>query len=433
MGVLPERFGPVRKTPQMDRWQAMRVFVKVAETQSFARAARELHLSAPAVTRLVAGLEELVGARLLVRTTRSVKPTEAGARYLQDCRRILGEIAEAELAAAGHQARPSGTLAITAPMLFGQLHVLPLVLEFLARYPDMRVRTFFVDRQVNLLDEGMDVALRIGQLPDSGLTAIQVGQMRRVVCAAPSYLEAQGIPATPAALKEHRILACQGAWASPEWRFARGQRVVVDLLLLCNTNEAAHAIVLIADEIQTGFGRTGSLFAFQQTGVQPDLVTVAKSLAGGLPLSGVVGRAAIMDAPLPGGLGGTYGGNALACAAALAVLDIFEEEDLVARGVALGEQLRSGLLALQQRHPRIGEVRGRGFMLAVEMVGADGHSPDAALAQQVIDGARQVGLLVIKCGVERNVIRFLAPLVTTEAQLAEALHMFGQALAQAGA
>jgi DNA-binding transcriptional LysR family regulator len=105
----------------------------------------------------------------------------------------------------------------------------------------MRVRTLFVDRQVNLLDEGMDVALRIGQLPDSGLTAIQVGQMRRVVCAAPGYLEAQGIPVTPAALKEHRILACQGAWASPEWRFARGQRVVVDPLLLCNTNEAAIA------------------------------------------------------------------------------------------------------------------------------------------------------------------------------------------------
>ncbi|KTT44275.1 4-aminobutyrate aminotransferase [Pseudomonas oryzihabitans] len=194
-----------------------------------------------------------------------------------------------------------------------------------------------------------------------------------------------------------------------------------------------HGIVLIADEIQTGFGRTGSLFAFQQTGIQPDLVTVAKSLAGGLPLSGVVGRAAIMDAPLPGGLGGTYGGNALACAAALAVLDIFAEEELVARGVALGEQLRSGLLTLQERHSRIGEVRGRGFMLAVEMVGADGHSPDAALAQKVIDGARQAGLLVIKCGVERNVIRFLAPLVTTDAQLAEALQMFGQALAQAGA
>lgn len=224
MHLWPVRSGAVRKTPQMDRWQAMRVFVKVAETESFARAARELHLSAPAVTRLVAGLEALVGAR-----------------YLQDCRRILSEIAEAELAAAGHQVEPSGTLAITAPLLFGQLHVLPLVLDFLALYPEMRVRTFFVDRQVNLLDEGMDVALRIGQLPDSGLTAIQVGQMRRVVCAAPSYLEARGTPATPAALKEHRILVCQGAWASPEWRFARGQRVVVDPLLLCNTNEAAIA------------------------------------------------------------------------------------------------------------------------------------------------------------------------------------------------
>ena len=241
MGVWPALSGVVRKTPQMDRWQAMRVFVKVAETESFARAARELHLSAPAVTRLVAGLEALVGAQLLVRTTRSVKPTEAGARYLQDCRRILGEIAEAELAAAGHQARPSGTLAITAPMLFGQLHVLPLVLDFLARYPEMRVRTLFVDRQVNLLDEGMDVALRIGQLPDSGFTAVQVGRVRRVVCAAPAYLDAQGIPTTPAALREHRILACQGAWASPEWRFAQGQRVVVDPLLLCNTNEAAIA------------------------------------------------------------------------------------------------------------------------------------------------------------------------------------------------
>jgi len=222
----------------MDRWQAMRVFVKVAETESFARTARELHLSAPAVTRLVAALEELVGARLLVRTTRSVRPTEAGARYLQDCRRILADIGEAELAAAGHYAKPVGTLTITAPLLFGQLHVLPLVLDYLERYPQMRARTFFVDRPVNIVEEGMDVALRIGHLPDSGFTAIQVGGMRRVVCAAPGYLATHGVPTTPAALHDHRILACQSAWASPEWRFAGGQRVVVDPLLLCNTNEA---------------------------------------------------------------------------------------------------------------------------------------------------------------------------------------------------
>lgn len=132
-----------------------------------------------------------------------------------------------------------------------------------------------------------------------------------------------------------------------------------------------HGIVLILDEIQTGFGRTGSWFGFQHAGIQPDLVTVAKSLAGGLPLSGVVGKAQIMDAPLPGGLGGTYGGNALACAAALAVLDAYEEEQLLARGVALGLRLREGLLRLQRLYPSIGDVRGSGFMLALELVKND--------------------------------------------------------------
>ena len=191
-----------------------------------------------------------------------------------------------------------------------------------------------------------------------------------------------------------------------------------------------HGIVLIADEIQTGFGRTGTMFAFQHAGIQPDLVTVAKSLAGGLPLSGVVGRAAIMDAPAPGGLGGTYGGNGLACAAALAVLDAFEQDGLLQRSRQLGEALNQGLCALQGRHAVIGEVRGLGFMQAVEMTSDDG-APDAALAQRVIDGARDGGLLVIKCGVHRNVIRFLAPLVTTDQQLAEGLDIFGRALATA--
>jgi 4-aminobutyrate aminotransferase/(S)-3-amino-2-methylpropionate transaminase len=188
-----------------------------------------------------------------------------------------------------------------------------------------------------------------------------------------------------------------------------------------------HGIVLITDEIQTGFGRTGSMFAFQKAGIQPDLVTVAKSLAGGMPLSGVVGRAAIMDAPEPGGLGGTYGGNALACAAALAVLDIFEQDGLLEHAERLGVQLRAGLLGLQRGNPGIGDVRGLGFMQAIEMVDAAG-APDAGLAQRVIDAAREGGLLVIKCGVHRNVIRFLAPLVTTEAQLDEALAILGKAL-----
>lgn len=195
-----------------------------------------------------------------------------------------------------------------------------------------------------------------------------------------------------------------------------------------------HGIVLILDEIQSGFGRTGKLFAFEHAGLRADLVTVAKSLAGGLPLSGVVGRAAIMDAPMPGGLGGTYGGNGLACAAALGVLDAFEQDGLLARAEVLGTRLRAGLQALQQRYAPIGEVRGLGFMLAMEIV-ADRASrkPDADMAQRIIDAARDEGLLVIKCGVHRNVIRFLAPLVTTDAQLDEGLDLLDRALARSAA
>lgn len=192
-----------------------------------------------------------------------------------------------------------------------------------------------------------------------------------------------------------------------------------------------HGIVLILDEIQTGFGRTGTWFGFQHAGIQPDLVTVAKSLAGGLPLSGVVGKAQIMDAPLPGGLGGTYGGNALACAAALAVITAFEDEHLLARSQVLAERLRHGLLGLQARYPNIGDVRGTGFMLAIELIKDDAaRTPDADLNQRVIDEARAGGLLVIKCGVHRNVLRFLAPLVTTEAQVDEALQILDAALAR---
>lgn len=191
-----------------------------------------------------------------------------------------------------------------------------------------------------------------------------------------------------------------------------------------------HGIVLILDEIQTGFGRTGKWFGFQHAGIQPDLITVAKSLAGGLPLSGVVGKAEIMDSPLPGGLGGTYGGNALSCAAALAVIDAYEEK-LLERGDALGKRLREGLLQLQRRHPQIGDVRGTGFMLAIELIKNDeARTPDADLNQRVIDEARKGGLLVIKCGIYRNVLRFLAPLVTTEAQIDEALQILQASLAR---
>ena len=239
-----------RKHSAMDRWLAMRVFVKVAETESFAKTARAVHMSAPAVTRIIAALEDLVGARLLVRTTRSVKTTEAGARYLADCRRILGDIAEAEAAAAGHYREPSGTLAITAPILFGQLHVLPIITEYLDAYPGMHARTLFIDRQVNIVEEGLDVAVRIGHLPDSGFTAVRVGAVRHVICAAPGYLEKRGTPQTPVDLKDHRIVASNSSWASPEWRFAGGQRISIDPVLMCNTNQA------VIDAARSGWGLT---------------------------------------------------------------------------------------------------------------------------------------------------------------------------------
>ena len=159
----------------MDRWQAMRIFAKVAETASFAETARVMHMSPPAVTRAVAALEEIIGARLFVRTTRSVKLTEAGGRYYEDCRRILADIIEAEAAAAGSYAAPSGTLAVTASVLFGQMHVLPIVTDYLDAYPTMAARTLFVDRPVNIADEGIDVAVSSGHLTESGLTADRVG------------------------------------------------------------------------------------------------------------------------------------------------------------------------------------------------------------------------------------------------------------------
>lgn len=225
----------------MDRWQAMRIFVKVAETGSFAETARLMQMSPPAVTRTIAALEDMIGARLFVRTTRSVRVTEAGARYVADCRRILADIAEAEAAAAGSYATPAGVLTVTASVMFGRLYVLPVMTEYLDTYPTMTGRTLFVDRPVNIVEEGIDVAIRIGHLPDSGLAAIRVGSVRRVVCGSPAYFERHGVPATPADLKGHRVAAATSAWASPEWRFAGDQRVTIDAALQCNTNEAAIA------------------------------------------------------------------------------------------------------------------------------------------------------------------------------------------------
>jgi 4-aminobutyrate aminotransferase/(S)-3-amino-2-methylpropionate transaminase len=189
-----------------------------------------------------------------------------------------------------------------------------------------------------------------------------------------------------------------------------------------------HGIVLVFDEIQSGFGRTSKMFASEHSGVVPDLMTVAKSLAGGLPLAGVVGRAEIMDGPEPGGLGGTYAGNPLACAAALATLDAFEEERILERAVALGVRLREALDALKSEHAQIVDVRGIGAMLAFELADIPGEAGSAVAAtQRIVVEARERGLLLMKAG-NGNIIRILVPLVIEPAQLDRALAILAQSV-----
>jgi 4-aminobutyrate aminotransferase/(S)-3-amino-2-methylpropionate transaminase len=195
-----------------------------------------------------------------------------------------------------------------------------------------------------------------------------------------------------------------------------------------------HGIVLIADEVQTGAGRTGTWLACEQWGVAPDLITMAKSMAGGFPLSAVIGKAELMDKPLPGGLGGTYAGNPLACAAALAVLEVFEEENLLARSNAMGERLKAGLNALAKDFKSIGDVRGLGAMVAIELFkDGDLSQPDADLTKRVCAEAIKRGLVLLSCGVYANVIRILVPLTASDELLDEGLAILGQALAAASA
>ena len=189
-----------------------------------------------------------------------------------------------------------------------------------------------------------------------------------------------------------------------------------------------HGILLIADEVQTGFARTGKLFAMEHSGVIPDLMTMAKSLAGGMPLSGVCGKAEIMDAPLPGGLGGTYGGNPLAVAAALAVLEVIESEQLVARANQLGDKLTASIKASMPGTPHIAQVRGLGAMIAVEFHDPKTKAPSPEFTKLVQAEAQKNGLLLLTCGVYGNVIRFLFPLTIGDAVLDEGLAIFTAAL-----
>jgi len=225
-------------------------------------------------------------------------------------------------------------------------------------------------------------------------------------------------PARVAAIVIEPVLGEGGFYVAPN-----------DLLRKLRSICDQHGILLIADEIQTGFARTGRMFAIEHSGVEPDLMTIAKSVAGGVPLAAVIGKAEIMDSPGPGGLGGTYAGSPLACAAGLAVLEVIREEQLLNRAQHVGHFMTSRLKGLQVRFPAIGEVRTLGAMVAVELVkNCSADQPDPDLTRALVQAAGRRGLVVLSCGVYGNVIRFLAPLTISDALLKEGFHIFEQAL-----
>lgn len=226
----------------MDRFHQLQVYVAVAEEEGFAAAARRLQLSPPAVTRAVAALEDTLGVKLLDRTTRHVRATEAGERYLEDSRQVLASLEAADEAAAGINAEPRGHLAVTAPVMFGRLFVMPGIVDYLQRYPDMEVEAVFLDRSVNLVEEGLDVGVRIGDLPDSSMRALRVGSVRHVVVAAPSYLERNELPLVPPDLRQHTLIASAAGGFGGSWRFsdtAGEHPLKVNARLTVTSNDAA--------------------------------------------------------------------------------------------------------------------------------------------------------------------------------------------------
>ncbi len=225
----------------MDRLDMLRTFVAVADKASFAEAARRMRVSPTAASRAVATLEESLGTVLLRRTTRSVRLTEEGAAYLQHCRAALGELDDAALALRGDRATPSGTLVLTAPVAFGRLHILPIVTALLRANPGLRIELTLIDRVVRLVDEGVDVAIRIGDLSDSGLHALKVAEVRRVLVASPAYLAANGTPSNVPALHDHALLSFTEVDRAQEWRFRPSGKIAIRIepRLTLNTADAA--------------------------------------------------------------------------------------------------------------------------------------------------------------------------------------------------
>lgn len=237
----------------MDRFYLMSTFVAVVDCKGFAGAARKLNLSPPAVTRAVAELEERLGVQLLTRTTRVVRVTDAGAVYADDCRRILAEVEEADAAASGARTEARGHLIVTAPVLFGRMRVAPVVTAYLRTHPDVTASCWFIDRVVNVMDEGVDVAVRIGHLPDSSLHAVAVSRVHQVVCASPKYLAAHGPIEQPDDLRGHTVISASAVTPGTQWAFTHGGEpgtVSVSPRVTTSTNDAAIAMAV------EGFGVT---------------------------------------------------------------------------------------------------------------------------------------------------------------------------------
>lgn len=227
----------------MDRFHELEVFVAVAEAGSFAKAGARLRLSPPAVTRAVSALEERLGARVFNRTTRRVTITDVGRRFLESARRVLLDLDTAEKEAIGETAMPYGHLNMTASVTFGRSALAPVVCGFLSRYPRVTASVLLLDRVVNLVEEGVDVAVRIGHLPDSGLVAKRIGAVRRVLVASPDYIARRGMPASPAELRLHSVIAFTGLMPNREWRFLNGQKQgSMNLGPVFEINDAAAAI-----------------------------------------------------------------------------------------------------------------------------------------------------------------------------------------------
>ena len=243
----------------MDRLQAMTTFVQIVDKGSLTAAADALDTSLPSVVRTLASLERHLGVRLLNRTTRRIHLTDEGAQFLERCRTILSELQEAEAALTSRQIEPQGRLKITAPVVFGRCYVTPIVNEFVRRYPNVSVDLLLVDRFTNLVEEGLDVAVRVGQLRDSSLVAIPVGQARRVICASPDYLRRHGTPRVPQDVAKHRCVRYTGLAARDEWGLQVGRRIVtipITSVISCNQIDSA------LDACINGVG-LGMFFSYQ--------------------------------------------------------------------------------------------------------------------------------------------------------------------------